>query len=297
MRISIITATYNRAKLLPILYQSLIKNYATFKDFEWLVMDDGSTDNTKKLIAQYKSASPFKIIYKYHENQGKQREINMAIKYVTGDIIIELDSDDHLLDNVLKNISSDYESLTNENIYGILYKRKIKFQDTTVNPELNNQIITLFDIHNTYNYDFDMFLTFKTSIRKKYFYQLEKDEKFITEARLYYYLDTQYQGLLFKDYDIIASSYQEDGYSKNITKLFKKYPQGYYAYFNECLTYIHQKTKLKRKLYFLKQYILFSYLIHLTKKECIKKASKYQFLIAILVIPGYLKAHRIEEKL
>lgn len=297
MRISIITATYNRAKLLPKLYQSILKNYETFKDVEWIVMDDGSVDDTKKLIAKYKMDAPFKIIYHYQENRGKQKEINEAIKYVTGSIMIEIDSDDYLLDNTLSRVSRDYEKLSDDDVYGIIYKRKIDSIDTTTNKELDNKIITLFDIHNTYKYDFDMILTFKTEVRKKYYYKIEEGENFITEARLYYYLDTKYKGLLFKDYDLIASSYQEDGYSKNITKLFKKYPKGYYAYFNECLTYIHKGTSFKRKLYFIKQYILFSYLNHLTKIECIKKAYKYRFIIAILVIPGYIKARKVEDKL
>ena len=63
--------------------------------------------------------------------------------------------------------------------------------------------INEFDIHNKYGYDFDMNLTFKTEVRKKYFYKVEKGEKFVTEARLYYKLDQLYDGMVFKDIDLV----------------------------------------------------------------------------------------------
>ena len=98
--------------------------------------------------------------------------------------------------------------------------------------------------------------------------------------------------LVFKDKYLVYGEYVEEGYSKNINKIFKKYPYGYYEYFNECLTYIKKDTLFKRKLYFIKHYILFSYLCGLSKRECIKRAKRYNFIIALLVIPGYIKASR-----
>lgn len=292
MKISIVTATYNREKLLPTLYESILKNYETFQDFEWIIQDDGSQDLTKKRVAMWKKEAPFPIIYHYQENAGKMKAINKAMEYVTGDIIIEIDSDDYFLENALKKISTDYEELGNENIYGILYKRRLVGKDTTMNKELNHQIVSLFAIHNQYGYDFDMNLTFKAEIRKKYAYKVEKDEKFVTEARLYYYLDQLYDGMQFIDEEIIVGEYLENGYSKNIKDMFKKYPKGYYAFFKECLGYIQKDTLLKRKLYFIKHYILFSYLTGKSKRECIREATSYKGLVTLLVIPGYIKSRK-----
>ena len=292
MKISVLTATYNREKLLPQLFESLKKNYETFQDFEWIIMDDGSNDNTKKEVKKWIKEVNFKIDYHYQENEGKQKEINDAMQYVTGDAIIEVDSDDYLLDNALKTIAEDFIALDNDEIYGIIYKRKLGKKNTDTKKELNNKVVTLFDIHNKYGYDFDMAIVFKTEVRKKYYYEVCKNEKFVTEARLYYKLDQFYKGMVFKDKYLVYGEYVEEGYSKNINKIFKKYPYGYYEYFNECLTYIKKDTLFKRKLYFIKHYILFSYLCGLSKRECIKRAKRYNFIIALLVIPGYIKASR-----
>lgn len=292
MKISVLTATYNREKLLSKLFESLKKNYETFQDFEWIIMDDGSSDNTKKEVKKWIKEVNFKIDYHYQENEGKQKEINDAMQYVTGDAIIEVDSDDYLLDNALKTIAEDFIALDNDEIYGIIYKRKLGKKNTDTKKELNNKVVTLFDIHNKYGYDFDMAIVFKTEVRKKYYYEVCKNEKFVTEARLYYKLDQFYKGMVFKDKYLVYGEYVEEGYSKNINKIFKKYPYGYYEYFNECLTYIKKDTLFKRKLYFIKHYILFSYLCGLSKRECIKRAKRYNFIIALLVIPGYIKASR-----
>lgn len=292
MKISVLTATYNREKLLPKLFESLKKNYETFQDFEWIIMDDGSNDNTKKEVKKWIKEVNFKIDYHYQENEGKQKEINDAMQYVTGDAIIEVDSDDYLLDNALKTIAEDFIALDNDEVYGIIYKRKLGKKNTDTKKELNNKVVTLFDIHNKYGYDFDMAIVFKTEVRKKYYYEVCKNEKFVTEARLYYKLDQFYKGMVFKDKYLVYGEYVEEGYSKNINKIFKKYPYGYYEYFNECLTYIKKDTLFKRKLYFIKHYILFSYLCGLSKRECIKRAKRYNFIIALLVIPGYIKASR-----
>lgn len=292
MKISIVTATYNRENLLPVLYQSIKKNYETFQNMEWIIQDDGSVDQTKKLVSKWKKEVPFLILYHYQENAGKMDAINNAMQYVTGDIVIEIDSDDYFLENALKRINKDYEALRNENIYGILYKRRLIGKDTEVNKELHHKIITLFDLHNKYGYDFDMNLTFKAEIRKKYSYLLENDEKFVTEARLYYMLDHLYDGMKFIDEEIIVGEYLEDGYSKNIKDMFKKYPKGYYEFFKESLGYIKKDTLFKRKHYFIKHYILFSYLTGKSMMECVKSAPCYKGLILLLVVPGYLKSKR-----
>ena len=293
MKISLLTATYNREDLLPKLYKSIVENYKTFKNIEWIIVDDGSLDDTKKLVDKWIRKEKFKIEYFYQQNQGKMRAINNGMRYVTGDIVIEIDSDDYLLPNVLGKVSSDYEKLGKKNVYGIAYKRKLIGKDNTVEG-IDNKVLKLFDIHNKYEYDFDMALTFKADIRKKYDYPLEGNEKFITEARLYYMLDQKYDGLLFKDEEIVVSEYMEDGYSKNINKMFKQYPHGYYNFFKECLSYSNKEnTTNHKRLYFIKHYILFSYLTKKKMRTCIKGVKGFnKFLVMLLIIPGYIKSSK-----
>ena len=292
MKISVVTATYNRANLLPKLFNSLCKNYKTYKDFEWVIIDDGSKDNTKEIVKKWKNEVDFDIKYHYQENAGKMNAINGVMRYVSGDIIIEIDSDDYLTDGALKMVNDDYEKLDNDNVYGIIYKRDIVNKDTSIKNDLDGKVIKLFDFYNVLGYDFDLALTFKASERKKYIYQLEHNEKFITESRTYYRMDQFYDGMLFRDKYIIKCEYMEDGYSKNINKTFKKYPYGYYQYFKECLSYC-KKVLFKKRIYFVKHYILFSYLIGLKKMEAIKGVNGLnKLLVMLLIIPGYMKSKR-----
>jgi len=91
MKISILTPTYNRANLLKNLYISLIENSKYDGDIEWLIMDDGSTDNTQEVIKEFIKENKIDIKYYIQENQGKMKAINNLIQYVTGDFIIDCD--------------------------------------------------------------------------------------------------------------------------------------------------------------------------------------------------------------
>lgn len=292
MKISVLTATFNRDKLLKKLYDSLKENYKSFKDFEWIVIDDGSTDNTKTIIEKWSKESLFNIKYIYQENAGKMNAINSGCKYIQGDIMLEVDSDDYLTSNALKTINDDFKNLE-KNVYGIVYRKELINKCINSDDSLNNKIIKLYDLHNKYNLDYDMALVFKSDVRKKYYYELEDEEKFVTEARLYYKLDHLYDGLLIKSDKIMVCEYREDGYSNSIKDIFKKYPKGYYEFFKECLSYVNKDTLMSKRLYFIKHYILFGYLTKKKKRELIKNVTGInKLLVSLLVIPGYIKARK-----
>ena len=94
LKISILTATFNRANLLKNLYES-IKNAKTNLKIEWLIMDDGSTDNTEKIIEECSKEKKFDVKYFRQKNQGKMVAINKLVKKATGDYLVECDSDDY----------------------------------------------------------------------------------------------------------------------------------------------------------------------------------------------------------
>ena len=91
MKLSILTATFNRGDLLQRLYESIIKNLKTNIDVEWLIMDDGSNDDTEKIISNMRDENKIYIRYLKQVNQGKMAAINHLMDYVRGDLIIEWD--------------------------------------------------------------------------------------------------------------------------------------------------------------------------------------------------------------
>ena len=102
--ITVFTPTYNRMDLIEKLYQSLLQQ--TKKNFEWLVVDDGSTDDTEKYFGKISSKpQPFPIRYIKQENGGKHRAINKGVKSASGDLFFIVDSDDYLTENAIDKIN------------------------------------------------------------------------------------------------------------------------------------------------------------------------------------------------
>lgn len=99
---TVFTPTFNRAHLLPRAYKSLQEQ--TFRDFEWLIVDDGSTDGTETLVKQWQKDAEFPIRYYWQENSGKHVAINRAVNLAASELFVILDSDDWLVPNALERI-------------------------------------------------------------------------------------------------------------------------------------------------------------------------------------------------
>src|SRR5574344_2240468 len=95
MKVSILTATYNRGNDLERLYTSLVVASNSNVDFEWLIMDDGSNDKTKLIVDGFIKQHIIDVEYHYQPNQGKMSAINNLMYYVKGDIAVTCDSDDY----------------------------------------------------------------------------------------------------------------------------------------------------------------------------------------------------------
>jgi glycosyltransferase involved in cell wall biosynthesis len=89
---TVFTPSYNRARTLPRVYESLQRQ--TLRNFEWLVMDDGSTDDTRQLVTRWQAESNFPIRYIFQENQGKPAAFNHGVQEARGKLFLTLDSDD-----------------------------------------------------------------------------------------------------------------------------------------------------------------------------------------------------------
>jgi glycosyltransferase involved in cell wall biosynthesis len=103
-----LTPTYNRAHTLNRLFVSLQNQ--TSKDFDWLIIDDGSTDTTKDLIEDFKTKADFKISYVYKENGGKHSALIEAKNYLTKPYVIIIDSDDEVLPNCLEIFKKHFDT-------------------------------------------------------------------------------------------------------------------------------------------------------------------------------------------
>ena len=288
MKISILTPTYNRANLLDQLYTSILINSNTCNcDIEWIIMDDGSTDNTKQIIEAYVKENIIEVYYFYQKNSGKMVALNELVKKATGDLIIECDSDDFLTPNAFRKIEDSLSTCQDMgNIYAMLFLKYDQNGENMGNnfPE-DNYESTMFDLYFKEGITGEKALVYNSTIRKQYQYELENNEKFITEASLHHKMDLNYNIKCFNK-KIMICEYKPDGYSKNIDKLFVENPQGYFRYFKEMFEHNMNGVKFKKRMYIYKHYILFA---TLTKQKDILGQAKglgNKIMIAILYLPG-----------
>ena len=125
MKLSILTATYNRANYLTKLYESIKENLKYNITPEWIIVDDGSTDETKNVVQGFIEENKIIIEYMYQKNSGKMSAINEAVKMATGDLIVDCDSDDIFTNNSLILYDSKLDNKIEDNYHFILSNYRI----------------------------------------------------------------------------------------------------------------------------------------------------------------------------
>lgn len=106
---TVLTPTYNRAHVLERVYLSLCEQ--TCQDFEWIVVDDGSTDNTRERVLAWQQESRFPIHYLWQENQHKKTAFNLGVRHACGEWVVALDSDDTLEPNALYGMAQVHDAI------------------------------------------------------------------------------------------------------------------------------------------------------------------------------------------
>ena len=107
MRITVFTPAYNRGYIIEKLYRSLQNQ--TFRNFEWLIIDDGSSDNTSEKIQSFiQDNNDFPIIFEKVENGGKHRAINLGVQKARGELFFIVDSDDYLTNTSLEIVDQEF---------------------------------------------------------------------------------------------------------------------------------------------------------------------------------------------
>ena len=292
MKISVLTATYNREKYLQKLYESILNNLTSEVEVQWLIMDDGSKDETKQVVEEFIKESKVEITYFYQENQGKMQALNNLVNEAEGDLIIECDSDDYFTDNAFELIKNEFlkNKKNMDKMYALCFLKYDQNGNNMGNP-FKKDITTMFDLYFKEGESGEKALVFNKEIRKQYKYELAPNERFSTEARMYHKMDEKYK-IICINKPIMICEYQQEGYTRNIDKQFVENPVGYFYYFKEILQKDMKRVSLKKRLYTIKHYILFSVLAN--QKNIVKQANGIlnKILIIGLYLPGKLATRK-----
>lgn len=279
--LTIFTPTYNRAYILPELYHSLCKEPSD--NFIWLVVDDGSTDNTQELVENWQRENRIEIVYYKQENGGKMRAHNKGVELCTTPLFFCIDSDDQIAPGAIGKILETHQALRDdESLGGIAAKRLI------INKLASKDLpdIKRCTLHNIYASGFkgDTSLVFKTDVLREFPFPEIEGEKFVTEGYVYDQIDQKYELLILNEY-LMRCEYQEDGYTFNADSLYLKYPKGWALYFSQY--YKFYAKSMRDRIKYMGYYVSMCLIAKTPFLQVLKDAPS--LFICIISIPAGIK--------
>lgn len=250
-KVTVFTPVYNRRRTIDRVFNSLVSQ--TYKDFEWLIIDDGSTDNLKELVDEYKEKADFLIRYYYKPNGGKHTAINYAYQLTDSEYFITVDSDDALLPGAIEGFLRLWEQVPEEKresywsvvgrcinhasgkMVGDMYPDGI---NESSNPEEEAGKISG-----------DKFSCPRTEVLKKFPFPEPEGTTFITESVVWNRINRSYRQYYTNDVFLEVYTAEEDSLSYSWFKNHIK--QGYVSNFfwmSSQLNESYEKRKLKTAL-------------------------------------------------
>lgn len=263
--ITVFTPTYNRAHLLPRLYESLCRQ--TCNDFEWIIVDDGSTDGTESLIQNFelriKNSAPCGdeampapselegerngilrfsgvggIRYIRQPNGGKHRAINRGVREARGELFFIVDSDDYLLDNSLEIVAAKFEKIKNNHKIGGVCGLDVAPDQSLVSSGFPQEeiICNCLDIRLKHRVTGDLKEVFRTDVLRELPFPEIEGERFSPEDLIWNRIAQKYD-LLFFNQPIYVAEYQDGGLTDKIVRIRMESPVATVMTYQELYSY------------------------------------------------------------
>ena len=287
--LTVFTPLYNRVYSLPRTYESMCKQKC--KDFIWMIIDDGSTDNAHSLIEEWmKKENGFKIEYIYKKNGGMHTAHNEAYRHITTELNVCIDSDDALADDAVQKIYDKWQSIKDKNYAGII----------ALDADFHGKIIgkgfpeglkstTVMGYYNNGGYG-DKKLVYRTDVINSYpEYPVFDNEKYVSLAYKYRLIDQEYEMAVLDDV-LCNVEYQEDGSTNNMLRQYRNNPQGF-AFWRK-IRMIYPDSK-KRMVVDCIHYVSNSLL---AKNNKFIKESPKKFLTVLSLPAGFMLMQYIKHK-
>lgn len=230
--LSVCTPTYNRASYLKRVYASLCAQ--NFTNFEWLVIDDGSSDETPAVMADLIKQATFPVVYVRQENRGKHVAVNRAVERARGTLFIIIDSDDACAPGMFNTIESEWTSLdSKEGVAGLAFltmslNREIvgdRFPHERVRARMPNY-------YERFRIGGDKCDVHVTAVFRANLFPETPGEKFCPEALVWNRFSRAYDTVFINE-AIKIVEYLPDGLSANIIKIRALSPRNTTVFYNE----------------------------------------------------------------
>ena len=248
--LTVFTPAYNRAHTIWRTYESLCRQ--TCKDFEWLVVDDGSSDNTRELVEGWIAEGKIPIRYIYQKNQGMHGAHNTAYANINTPLNTCIDSDDFMPDDAVEKILTCWREKGNDNFAGLV-GLDVTEDGQVIGTKFPQDMPTT-TLQGFYNAGGkgDKKLVYRTDVIKRYpEYPLFEGERYVGLAYKYMLIDQDYE-LITLNEPLVIVEYQQDGSSFNMFKQYWNNPKGF-AFFRKAE--MTTTRNLKRKLMICTHYV------------------------------------------
>ena len=239
MMITVFTPAYNRAYTLPRLYGSLTRQ--TDNDFEWIIADDGSCDNTFDLVKNWQeNEKRFDITYLRTKNGGKHRQINRAVGLAKGDGFFIVDSDDDVKDDAIESAKKGFSSIADDPEFaGVSFLCSYRNTNKIVGqkPLFAEYVDCTNFERNKYGLEGDKAEIYKTELLKQYPFPEYDKENFLTEGVLWDKL--AYEGYKIRWFNraIYHCEYLDDGLTHSGLEIFVNNPKGWGRFIHDEIQY------------------------------------------------------------
>ncbi|MEH6947947.1 glycosyltransferase family 2 protein [Bacillus sp. JJ634] len=285
--ITVFTPTFNRAYTLHLCYESLKRQ--TSKDFIWLIIDDGSTDQTKDLVESWMKEATFEIQYFYQKNQGMHGAHNTAYELIETELNVCIDSDDFMADDAIEKIISFWRKNGNRKYSGIVALDASK-DNQIIGSRLPENLLssTLFNLYHKHGVTGDKKLIYRTELTKEFPYPLFQEEKYVGLTYKYFMIDKRYEMLLMNEI-VCHVEYLQDGSSLNMFSQYRKNPKGFSFFRKELmkLPFGGQLYKFRQAIHYVSSNLLMKNwrLFHETPKKLLTiLAFPFGFILYLLII-------------
>ncbi len=284
----IFTPTYNRAAHLEKLFESLLVQGGNFR---WLIVDDGSPDNTEDVVESLKARANFPVTYIKQANGGKQRAFNTAVAHCTDDLLMCVDDDDLLPEGTVQAIYDAWEKFADDEhcagMIGMCGKTADEPLRTSIPAKLERT--TMWDLYYKHHHMGDTAQIHRTEILRQFPFDVAPNERFIGETYVFHQIDQHYDlGVMHRV--LIIREYLDNGYTANVRKVTRENPIGYMKLKR---MYIEYADNLPLKFY---ESILYLVGCHFARHPKAIRTAPNPVIAAVAWLPAQILCHTVYRK-
>ena len=239
--LTVFTPSFNRAHLLPRIYESL--KIQTCQDFIWLIIDDGSADDTRQVVSAFIAENKVEIQYIEQENQGMHGAHNTAYENINTPLNTCIDSDDFMPIDAVEKILDKWKSVADKEKYSGLVGLDADLDGNLIGSQFTTDTTTLEDFYLKGGTG-DKKLVYRTAVMQKYpAYPLFPGEKYVGLGYKYLLADQDFELVTLNEI-LVLVDYQQGGSSNNMFRQYYNNPRGFAFLRKQGM--VLSKSRLKR---------------------------------------------------